>query len=285
VNLVASFTVLADIAREVGGDYVEITSIVGVNSDTHVYRAHPADAKKIVHADILVMNGLGFEGWLERLVQSSGFDGVQLIVSDGIESIHHEEHDAPEPSAKEKLFGGHSHVEDPHAWHSLHNGMHYAQQIAQALTSIDPDHADYYQQRLDDFLMRAEQLDDQLRQMVATLPEGRRRVITSHDAFSYLGAEYNLEFISPQNVSTESEASARDVADLIRQIREEGIVAVFLENISDDRLMQQIANETGTTIGGTLYSGALSDEDGPASTYLDMMRYNVTTLVEALSER
>jgi len=121
--------------------------------------------------------------------------------------------------------------------------------------------------------------------MVAILPEGRRRVITSHDAFSYLGAEYNLEFISPQNVSTESEASARDVADLIRQIREEGIVAVFLENISDDRLMQQIANETGTTIGGTLYSGALSDEDGPASTYLDMMRYNVTTLVEALSER
>lgn len=283
VNLVASFTVLADIAREVGGEHVQVTSIVGVNSDAHVYRAHPADAKKIVYADVLVINGLGFEGWLERLVESSGFNGVQVVATDGIDSIHHDEHETPVLSAKDQLLGVHSHADDPHAWHSLHNGMHYARQIAQALVSVDAEHADYYQQRLQVFLTKAEQLDAQLKQMVAALPEGRRRVITSHDAFSYLGEEYQLEFISPQNVSTESEASARDVANLIRQIRQQGIVAVFLENITDDRLMHQIANETNASIGGTLYSGALSDNSGPAATYLDMMQHNVTTLVKALS--
>ncbi|TCS41594.1 metal ABC transporter substrate-binding protein [Reinekea marinisedimentorum] len=282
IELVASFTVLADIAEEIGGEYVEVSSIVGINSDTHVYRARPADARKVVHADILVMNGLGFEGWLERLVQSSGFQGQKIVVTDGLTVIHHDEDESEEGDHFE--LGGHNHDDDPHAWHSLDNGIAYATAIADGLKKAVPEHQAYFQQRLASFTEQAEQLDVELKQMISSLPENNRRVITSHDAFSYLGEAYGLEFISPQNVSTESEASARDVAMLIRQIREQNIAAVFLENISDDRLMKQIAQETGATIGGTLYSGALSDENGPAPTYLDMMRHNVTTLVQALSQ-
>lgn len=281
VNVVASFTVLADIASQIGGDYVEVTSIVGVNGDAHVYRARPADAKKIVNADLLVINGLGFEGWLERLVQSSGFKGQKVVATDGLDALSSTEKQTS--NARKLVFGDHSHVNDPHAWHSLKNGVYYAQSVTGGLIAVDPKHADYFTAQLNQFKAKAERLDSQLKQMISTLPEQNRRVITTHDAFAYLGKEYGLEFISPQNVSTESEASARDVALLIREIREQNINAVFLENISDDRLMNQIAEETGAKIGGTLYSGALSDQSGPASTYLGMVEHNITTLVEALS--
>lgn len=282
LQVVTSFTVLADITRAIGGDSVEVTSIVGANSDAHVYRARPADAKKITSADILIINGLGFEGWLERLVQSSGFAGDLVVMTDAIEPLERVE-STKESSVKAQLFGHNHDGDDPHAWHSLTNGMHYARLIAASLIQADPQREERYRSALDRFIQRAERVNDELHRLVEQLPADGRRVITSHDAFQYLGLEYGFEFVAPQGVSTESEPSARDVALLIRQIRTENIAAVFIENVSDDRLMRQIASETGAAIGGVLYSGALSEETGPAPTYLKMMEHNVTTLVQALA--
>ena len=281
VKVVASFSILADIAEQVGGERVEVTSIVGVNGDTHVYRARPMDAKQITYADLLVINGLGFEGWIERLESSARFNGIKVVATDDIRLLR----DNRERSVQVMPMGHiHQHgTIDPHAWHSLQNGMQYAKAIAQGLMTADPEHQDYYQQRLDDFLVRAEQLDQELHALVAQLPPERLRVITSHDAFAYLAVDYGFQFISVQGVSTESEVAAGDLSRLIREVRNTEAAAIFLENISDPRLMNQVAKETGASIGGTLYSGSLSEADGPAASYLELMRHNVTTLVAALS--
>ncbi|MDO7645501.1 MAG: metal ABC transporter substrate-binding protein [Reinekea forsetii] len=273
IKVVATFSVLADMVEQIAGDAIELTTLVGLNSDAHVYQIRPIDAKHVSEADLLVTNGLGFEGWLGRLEQSSGFKGRKLVASDGIEAIHHEGHADHADHGDGDL--------DPHAWHSLSNGRQYVSNIAQALIDVDPAHADHYQRNLVRYLAEIDALDLELSGRVAAIPEGQRRVITSHDAFAYLAQAYGFEFFSPQRISTEAQPSARDIAQLIRQIREQGIGALFIENISDDRLMQQIASETDVKLGGKLYSGALSGANEPASTYLAMMRHNVTLLLAA----
>jgi len=272
IKVVATFSVLADMVEQIAGDAVELTTLVGVDSDAHVYQIRPIDAKHVSEADLLVVNGLGFEGWLGRLEQSSGFNGRKVVASKSIEAIHHEADghtDHPDSNL------------DPHAWHSLDNGRQYVANIAQALIELDPQNRVHYEDNLAHYLAAIDALDAELSARIATIPAGQRRVITSHDAFAYLARAYGFEFFSPQSISTESQPSARDVARLIRQIRQEGIGALFIENISDDRLMQQIASETDVKLGGKLYSGALSGPDEPASTYLAMMRHNVTVLLAA----
>jgi zinc/manganese transport system substrate-binding protein len=273
IKAVASFSILGDMVRQVGGDRVEVTTLVGPNGDAHVYQPTPGDARTLAAAKVLFVNGLGFEGWMSRLEKSSGFKGRSVVATKGIKSRQMEEEE----------HGKTHKVTDPHAWQSLANGKIYIANIRDALIAADPDGKSTYEANAGKFLSEVAQVEAEVKAKVSALPKERRRIITSHDAFGYFGATYGFEFISPEGVSTESEASAKDVAKMIRQIKAQKIPAVFMENISDHRLLDQIARETGAKIGGTLYSDALSDPSGPAGTYLDMFRHNVETLTAALS--
>ena len=299
IPAVATFSVLGDMVQRIGGDLVSVTTLVGPEGDTHVYRPDPADARAVSNAEILVFNGLGFEGWLDRLIEASDFDGVRVVATDGIKLMplddddgdhkdedDHKGHDDHKDDEDHKGHDHHRHDHgafDPHAWQYLANGVVYVDNITAALAKADPANASTYYGNRESYVAEIRALDDEIRATVAALPEDRRTIITPHDAFGYFSQAYGLRFLAPVGISTESEPSAADVADLIRQIREQGIGAVFVESITDARLLQQIADETGASIGGTLYSDALSGPEGPASTYLDMMRHNITTLAQALS--
>jgi zinc/manganese transport system substrate-binding protein len=264
VNVVASFSIIADFVRNVGGDRVSVTTLVGPNGDVHVYTPAPADAKKIAEAKLVIINGLGLEGWLPRLVQSSGSKAPIIVATQGIAPLK---------------IGSDA---DPHAWQSAVNARIYAANISDALSAADPSGAATYRANSELYLIRLDRLDREVREALAQIPQARRKVISTHDAFGYFAAAYGIEFIAPLGVSTESEASARDIAAIITQIRTAKIPAVFLENVSDPRLVSRIAAETGAGIGGTLYSDSLTSEKGDAPTYIDMVRHNVKALTAAL---
>jgi zinc/manganese transport system substrate-binding protein len=264
VNVVASFSILGDFVGNVGGDRVDVTTLVGPNGDVHVYTPPPADARKIAEAKLLVVNGLGLEGWLPRLVQSSGGKATIVEASNDIKPLQ---------------VGA---AADPHAWQSVANAKIYVANIRDALDAADPGAAAAYQANAQNYLAKLDVLDHEVREAVSQIPQSRRKVISTHRAFGYFAAAYGIEFIAPLGVSTESEPSARDIAGIIRQIKIEAIPAVFLENISDDRLMRRISAETGAHIGGTLYSDSLTDEKGEAPTYIDMVRHNIKALTSAL---
>ena len=285
VKILATFSILGDMVERIGGQHVNITTLIGPDGDTHVYRPTPAAAKSMRESDLLVFNGLEFEGWLDRLVEASGFNGKRVVATTGIDAIPYEEGDDHDEHAKDKHddHAHHDHGEfDPHAWQSLANAIIYVNNITAALAQIAPANATTFYQNRAAYIAEIKALDAQIHQMVAGLPEDRRTVVTSHDAFQYFGRSYGLTFLAPQGLSTESEASAKDVAHLIEQMRAKRISAIFVENITDPRLITQIAKETGATVGGTLYPGALSAPDGPASTYLKMIRHNATMLAGAL---
>lgn len=351
--VVATFSILGDMVQQIGGEHISLTTLVGPDGDAHVYQPTPQAARAVAEADLLFLNGLEFEGWIERLAEAAAFEGSLVVATTGIEPIafddhgdahddhddhghedasgedhhdhdhgeevaadedHHdhddhghgeehaagEEHDHGEDqaSAKDHDDHGHDHAGhddhgddhaghdhgafDPHAWQSIENAIIYVDNITAGLAQADPENAgDFYANRAA-YVAELEALKDEIDAMIAAVPEEKRTIVTSHDAFQYFGQTYGFTFEAPQGLSTESEASAADVAKLITQIRDEGISAVFVETITDNRLMQQIADETGATIGGTLYSDALSAEDGPAATYIDMMRHNAATLSQAL---
>ena len=264
LNVVASFSILADFVRNVGGDRINLTTLVGADSDVHVYTPAPSDAKRIADAKLVVVNGLGLEGWLPRLVQSSGSKAQVVTVSAGIAPL--------------KLGS----AADPHGWQSVPNAKIYVTDIANALAAADPDDAEFFRAQAKAYLEKLETLDREVREAVAKIPQERRKVISTHDAFGYFAAEYGVQFIAPLGVSTETEPSARDIATIIGQIRAERIPAVFLENISDDRLIRRIAAETGAKVGGTLISDGLTGEKGLAPTYIDMVRHNIKALTSAL---
>jgi zinc/manganese transport system substrate-binding protein len=398
IPVVATFSILGDMVERIGGEHIALTTLVGPDGDAHVFQPSPQDARAVAEAQVLFVNGLEFEGWLERLAEAAAFDGTIVVTTDGIEAIaydEHEDHDEHDDHAghdndhadhdhakhdehdhdKEEHADAHDHDDhdeehadghdddhddhdhgekhadgddhghdeehashddhdhdkhddhehgeehaehddhddhdhdkehaghddhddhahddhaghnhgafDPHAWQSLENAVIYVDHITAGLAKADPDNAgDYYANRAA-YVAQIEALKTDVDAMMAAIPEDKRTVVTSHDAFGYFGAAYGLTFEAPQGLSTESEVSAGDVAKLIEQIREEGISAVFVESVTDNRMLQQIANETGAKIGGTLYAGALSAKDGPAPTYLDMIRHNVTTLSDALKD-
>ena len=264
LNVVASFSILGDFVRTIGGDRVNVTTLVGPDSDVHVYTPAPSDAKRIADAKLVVVNGLGLEGWLPRLVQSSGSKATVVTASAGITPL--------------KLGS----ASDPHAWQSVPNAKVYATDIANALAVTAPDDAEFFRAQAKAYLEKLETLDREVREAVAKIPPDRRKVISTHDAFGYFSAEYGIRFIAPLGVSTETEPSARDIAAIIGQIKAQKIPAVFLENISDDRLIRRIAAETGSKVGGTLSSDGLTGEKGPAPTYIDMVRHNIKALTSAL---
>jgi zinc/manganese transport system substrate-binding protein len=275
LNVVATFSILGDFVRNVGGDRVNVTTLVGANSDTHVYTPTPSDAKKITDAKLVIVNGLGLEGWLPRLVKSSGGGAVTVVATRGI---------APRKiEAGETLSQDHdAGSADPHAWQSVVNAKIYVANIRDALIAADPAGTDAYKANAAAYLSKLDVLDADVRAAMAKIPPERRSVISTHDAFGYFAAAYGIKFIAPQGVSTESEPSARDIAAIITQIKKQKIPAVFLENVSDPRLMRRIAAETGANIGGTLYSDSLTGEKGPAPTYIDMVRHNIKALMSAL---
>ena len=265
LNVVSSFSILGDFVRNVGGERVSVTTLVGPDGDVHVYTPAPADAKKIADAKLLVINGFGLEGWLPRLLQASGSKASIVTATQGIAPL--------------KLGSD----ADPHAWQSVANAKIYVANIRDALAAADPADAEVFKANTEKYLAKLDALDQEVRQAIAQIPQGRRKVISTHDAFGYFAAGYGIEFIAPLGVSTESEVSARDIAKIITQVKKSGIPAVFLENISDDRLMHRISAETGARVGGTLYSDALTDEKGAAPTYIDMVRHNIKALTSALA--
>lgn len=326
VKIVASFSILGDMVKEIGKDHVVVTTLVGPDGDAHVYEPTPADARNLAAADVLVLNGLEFESWLPRLVSASGFEGIEVVASQGVaplsfedhdEEDHaaddhdehgheaedhaaddhgdhdhggedhaaddHDEHDHEEEDHAAGGHDGHDHgLNDPHAWQDLANGVIYARNIAAMLAEADQENAADYEANAEAYVASLEALDAKIRADIAEIPADRRKVVTSHDAFAYFGDAYGIEFIAPTGMSTEAEASAADVARIIDQIRADNITAVFVENITNTRLIEQIVRETGATVGGKLYSDALSDTDGPAPTYLKMFESNAEQLAQAL---
>ncbi|MFC4276022.1 metal ABC transporter substrate-binding protein [Achromobacter aloeverae] len=286
LKVVASFSILGDMVKQIGGGDVQVDVLVGPDGDAHEYEPTPADARRLAAAQLVVVNGLGFEAWLPKLVRASGFKGTTVVASEGVTPRdfggdatggHGHDHGAGKP-------GEHAHDgnTDPHAWQNLANGARYARNIGAALAAADAAHADAYRQRTDAYVARIEALDARVKQAFAALPPERRRVVTSHDAFGYFGDAYGMTFISAMGISTEAEPSAADVARIIGQIRQEKVPAVFFENVSSPRLAQQIARETGARVGGTLYSDALAKPGLPAATYLGMFEWNLSQFMAAL---
>ena len=275
VDVVASFSILGDITQRVGGDRIKVHTLVGQDSDAHVYQPTPTDAKMLAKARLVVVNGLAFEGWIERLIKSSGYRGKVVTASAGIRTL-----------ARTDSGDDHDHAGafDPHAWQDLANALRYVDNIQKALIDIDPDGRTTYQANADRFRQEIAALDAEVRQAFMKIPKDRLKVVTTHDAFGYFGQAYGIAFIAPVGVNTDAEPSAADIGRIIKQIRREKIPAVFMESISDSRLLERIRQESGARIGGTLYSDALSKSSGPAATYLEMMRHNLRTLVEALKE-
>jgi len=271
IKAVATFSILGDLVRNIGGDRVEVATLVGPNGDAHVYSPTPGDARKLAAANIVFVNGLGLEGWMTRLVTASGTKAPMVLVTKGVTPRHMQDEDKSRRTAI-----------DPHAWQSIADAKIYVANVRDGLVAIDPAGKAIYDANATSYLAKLDELEQEVKAAIDSIPADRRKIITTHDAFGYFGAAYGMAFIAPEGVSTEAEPSAKDVAKIITQIRKQRIPAVFLENISDPRLMDQIARETGAIIGGTLYSDALSEPGGPAATYIDMMRHNVREFAKAL---
>jgi zinc/manganese transport system substrate-binding protein len=269
LKVVATFSILADLVRQVGAERVEVTVLVGPDGDAHVYAPTPADSRRLAEARLVVMNGLGFEGWMARLIRASGTKAPAVEAARGTKPL--------------KAAHGHGHGTDPHAWQNVAHAKLYVAAIREALAAADPEGRGTYEANAAAYLAALDELDAEIRAGVARIPPERRKVITSHDAFAHFEAAYGIDFIAPQGVSTEAEASAQGIARIIQQIRRERIPAVFVETIADRRVIERIAQETGARIGERLYSDALSGPEGPAPTYIAMMRHNMRALGAALA--
>ena len=309
VQVVASFSILADMVEQVGGEHVDVTSLVGANGDAHVYSPRPDDARQLTEADLVVFNGMHFEGWMERLLESGDYAGTRVVATDGIsgpgaaesaedgsQAAHdhgdHAEHDHTGHDHAEHEQASHSHAahdhqhdhggEDPHAWLDPVLGKTYVENIRDGLIEADPAHEEAYRQRAEAYLAELEALDADIRDQMAALPD-TTSVITGHDSFSYFAQAYDVEFLSPAGLTTASEPSAAHMAELIDVIKANNVQALFHENMTSPAIIDQLAEETGRPVAGTLYSGALSDE-GEASTYIGMLRHNAHVLHEALGQ-
>ncbi|MDU8362358.1 metal ABC transporter substrate-binding protein [Pseudomonas syringae group sp. J309-1] len=268
LEAVASFTVIADMVQNVGGERVHVTSLIGPNGDPHVYEPSPADAQALKKADLAFVSGLHLEGWMDRLIKASGYKGEPVVLSNGIKTRSMEEDG--------------ERITDPHAWNSAANAVIYVRNIVAALEKADPAGASLYKANGERYTQQLQALDSYARTQIQSIPVAQRKVLTSHDAFGYFGDAYGVTFLSPLGFSTESEASAADVGKLIRQIKAEHVSAYFFENSGDPRLVKQIADASGAKPGGELYVEALSPANGPAASYVQMFKYNVDQLVAAM---
>jgi zinc/manganese transport system substrate-binding protein len=273
IRVVASFSILGDLVQVVGGDRVNVITLAGPDADAHTFEPKPLDAKAILQSRLFVINGLSFEPWAQKLAKSANYKGQTLVASLGIK---------PRSMPPEK---GHHHADtDPHAWQDPSNVMIYVKNIAKSLSSLDPEGAISYQKNSEAYLKELLALDQFAKDQMATIPAAKRQVITSHDAFGYFAARYQVKFLAPQGINADTEPSAKEVAQLIRQIKRDHIKAVFVENMSNPKLLAQIAQDTGVTLGAKLYVDALSGPNEPGATYLKMMHHNVTQLVAGMAQ-
>ena len=272
IPVLASFSILGDLVRVVGSDRVAVTTLVGPDEDAHVFEPKASDAKNLLQTKLMVTNGLGFEPWAQKLVKSSGYKGPVTVASQGIKARSMSAH---------KGTGTET---DPHAWQDPTNVLVYVRNIAAALGKLDPAGASIYQANSEAYAKELQALDADAKTQIAAIPQPKRKVITSHDAFGYFGEHYGIAFYAPQGMSTEAEPSAKAVAQLIRQIKKEQIKAVFVENMSSPKLLAQLSQDAGVTAGATLYVDALSKATGPADSYLKLMRHNVTQLVAGMKQ-
>ncbi|ALE04114.1 metal ABC transporter solute-binding protein, Zn/Mn family [Bartonella ancashensis] len=277
IKTVVSFSILADIVGNIGGNHISVTTLVGPNANIHTYEPTPSDAQIIKQADIIFINGLHLENFIDRLIKASGTKAPLIEASTSIIPL----------KAKNHTHNAHHHSEsslDPHAWQSITNVKTYVKNIATALCKIDQKSCKNYNKNADDYIQKLDTKQKAIMAQIATIPEKKRTIITSHDSFNYFAHEYDFTVLSPESVSTEIEATAADVAKLIRQIKDKNVSAVFVENISNPRLIKQISRETGLTIGGILYSDALSEKNGPAATYIDMIQHNIDTIINSITK-
>ncbi len=267
LNVVASFSILGDMVEQVVGEHAVVTTIVGPDADAHVYQPNVADARAVAQADVIFVNGLGFETWSETLIAESGTEAAVYVATEGVVPVLVDD------------------VTDPHAWNSLLNGVVYVQNIEAAMALAAPEHAEEFAANASAYIAELEALDAETKARLADLPANRRTVVTAHDAFGYLADAYGLTFLAPVGIDTEAEPSAQALAALIRQLREQEVAALFVENITSPALVQQISDETGIEIGGRLFSDALSERGGPATSYLSMFEHNLRTLLSALEDQ
>ena len=272
IPVLASFSILGDLVSVVGADRVAVTTLVGPDGDAHVFQPKASDAKNLLQTRLLVTNGLGFETWAQKLVKSAGYKGPIAVASQGIKA-------RSMPAEK-----GKGTETDPHAWQDPTNVAVYVRNIAVALGKLDPAGASTYQANSEAYIKELQTMDAEAKTQIAAIPAAKRKVITSHDAFGYFGAHYGITFLAPQGMSTESEPSAKGVAQLIRQVKKEQIKAVFVENMSNPKLLAQLSQDAGVTAGATLYVDALSKAGGPADSYLKLMRHNLTQLVAGMKQ-
>jgi len=276
LKAVATFSILGDIVKNVGGERVAVTTLVGPDGDAHVFEPAPGDAKAVAAASVVFVNGLGLEGWMDRLLESSGYKGPIVTASTGVKPQTMEDEDEKSASGQPKV------ITDPHAWQSLQNGQLYVDNILAGLTKVDPAGADAYKANAEAYKKQLAELHAWVRTEIGAVPKPKRKVITSHDAFGYFGTAYGVTFLAPVGVSTDAEPSAKGVAQLIRQIKKEKIRALFIENMTNPKLIEQIGKETGVEMGGALYSDALSKPGGPGDTYIKMFRNNVPLIKAAM---
>lgn len=277
IPVVASFSILGDLTKAVGGERVRVTTLVGPDEDAHAFEPRPADAKAIAQSRLLVVNGLGFEPWAQKLAQSAGYKGLSVVASQGVKTSV-----MPEDKGHGGKAGPGHDAADPHAWQNPENVGLYVRNIAAALAKADPAGASAYQANAEAYVKELQALDAWAKAQFAAIAPDKRKVITSHDAFGYLAAHYQIRFLAPQGVTPDAQPSARQVAQLIRQIQRERIRAVFVENMSDPKLLIQLSKDAGVTPGAALYSDALSAPGKPGATYLQMMRHNVTQLAAGM---
>jgi zinc/manganese transport system substrate-binding protein len=283
LKVVATFSILADLVANVGGDKVAVTTLVGPDADTHTYQPTPTDARAVAEAKLLVTNGLGLEGWLDRLKGAANSRAAIVVASTGIKPLTMEEEEDDKAAASGAAEPGKPRrVSDPHAWKSLANGQIYVANMVKGLVAADPPNAEFYRQNEVAYAAQLAALDGKVKEMLAGVPKAKRRVITTHDAFQYYGRAYDVTFIAPLGISTDAEPSAGDVAKLERQIKREKIKALFLENVTNGRLIEQIAKDTGAVVGPPLFSDALSKPNEPASTYIKMFEHNTATLRDGM---
>ncbi len=274
LDVVASFTILADMTREIGADALRVTSLVGPDGDAHSFSPRPSDVRSIAAARVLVRNGLGFEPWLDRVLRTSGFKGTDIVAAAAVQP--------------RRLTDSHGHSHgagrDPHAWQDPRNALLYVRAIADGLARADAPRADLYRQRADAYAARIRETDAWIEALFAPVPREKRRIITSHDAFGYFGTRYGIEFRAAQGVTTEGEPSAQAIATLARQIRRDKIRVVFVENMTNPAIIETLAREAGAVVGGKVFSDALSPPDGPAPSYIAMLRHNATLFARAFTD-
>lgn len=279
--VVTSFSILQDMTQQLVGDRAEVVTLVGVNEDSHTYQPKPSDSRKLAKADLVIENGLEFEGWMNRLVAASEYKGLRVIAAQGVAAISmlgEDDHDHDHSAENEHQHGEY----DPHAWQSLVAAQQYVRNIRDGLIQVDPQGQAYYEAQATAYIQRLQALHKSMKSRFDRLPVSQRKVMTPHAAFGYLASAYGLTFVSPQGVSTTSEPSASEMAHLVEQIREQRVAAIFMENTGDPRLVEQLKRETKAKLGGTLYSDALSEASGPAASYLEMMQHNLETLLITL---